>query len=228
MKMEHISKHLTVSNQETRPYSTEQKGFLPEESKILDLKYKAPPFGRMSPDQLKVAAHVVLVKLHVITGWNMPASGEYLDILLDQFEKKLSESYALVNVEEMECAFRNNPGVKDWGKAMNLNLIDEVMVPYLERRAELSRQEERVRPLQALGAPQISDEEFILSVKRLYWMDGNWRKIPLLAYKVLAPALSEERKEEIKEKVRAAIGEGEDFKDRCRQYAVKLYFDELE
>ncbi len=39
--------------------------------------------------------------------------------LVEQFELKLTESYANTNVSEFEYAFRNKTGdVKDWGKAI--------------------------------------------------------------------------------------------------------------
>lgn len=193
---------------------------------MIDLKYKAPPFSKMDPMQLHKAAHVVLIKLHVITGWNMPQP-EYLDILLDQFEKKLIESYPNVNIEEMEYAFRNNPGIKDWGKAMNLNLIDEVMVPYLERRLEVSRMEEHQKVKQiALPPAQVTDQEFIESVRKLYKLHGDYLQIPPLTYKCLGLQLTQQKKDAIKTLVNAVLEEP--TQDNYKQYACKMYFDELE
>lgn len=92
-------------------------------------------------------AQALLIKINAITGWTIPE--ETTDILVDQFRKKLTESYANCNPDEIEYAFRNyGTGVKDWGKQMNLSLIDEVMIPYLARRFELSRlEEEKSKPV---------------------------------------------------------------------------------
>ena len=132
-----------------------------QENKVIEIKYAAPCFGRMSEDERKLAAHSVILKISAITGWTIPASDQILDILVDQFEKKLNESYRNVNAEEIEYAFRNR-GIetKDWGKALNLTLIDEIMVPYLETRFELSRLEEsRNKPLMIENKTKVSDDE---------------------------------------------------------------------
>lgn len=71
-----------------------------------------------------------------------------MDILIDQFTKKILESYPLINSDEIEYAFRNKPiEIKEWGKAMNLSLIDEVVQPYIEKRYEISGIEERSKKL---------------------------------------------------------------------------------
>lgn len=101
----------------------------------------------MNADQVSKWGKSLLLKIHVITGWTIPEA-ELLNILIDQFQKKLVENYGDVNPEEVEYAFRNfGTRVKDWGKAMNLSLIDEVMLPYLGERERLSRElEERKLP----------------------------------------------------------------------------------
>lgn len=85
----------------------------------------------------------ILVRIHVITGWTLPTDS-LLNVLVDQFQKKLIESYPLINSEEIEYAFRNyGTVVKDWGKSMNLSLIDEVLIPYMDERRKASEVEER-------------------------------------------------------------------------------------
>lgn len=95
-------------------------------------------------------ADALLLKIHVITGWVIPEAA-LLNILTDQFRKKLLENYAHLNVDEIEYAFRNGGTiVEDWGKAMNLSLIDAVLIPYSNQRFNLSAQEERqkAKPLE--------------------------------------------------------------------------------
>lgn len=149
-----------------------------------------------------------------------------MDILIDQLHKKLTESYANVNAEEVEYAFRNNSGVQDWGKAINLNLIDEVMQPYLSRRRDLSKIEEQ-KNIKLLPAPEVSDEEFELACLTTYKATGNWRSIPVMLYNTLEASLGldRDRKNEI---VRIVTGlEGSASKDACKQFAIKCYFDKL-
>ena len=98
-----------------------------QEAEIITRKYQALPFLKMNEGELVNAANLVLIKIHVITGWNFPQEKEFQLILKEQFRKKIMESYPLVNVIEMEFAFRNNTTVKDWGKNMNMSkkLLEE-------------------------------------------------------------------------------------------------------
>lgn len=67
-----------------------------------------------------------------------------MNILVDQFEKKLIEDYNMLNTEEIEYAFRKGGTmIKDWGKEMNLNLIDQVLSPYVDNRLQASANEEK-------------------------------------------------------------------------------------
>jgi len=82
----------------------------------------------------------------VITGWTIPNSPELLNILVDQFVKTLSEKYPLLNPDEIEYAFRQHgTAIEDWGKAMNLNLIDSVLTPYINLRFRISEDERRIK-----------------------------------------------------------------------------------
>lgn len=97
----------------------------------------------MTDVEIHFAAKNLLIKIHVITGWILPAS-EILTILIDVFSKKLIADYGSLNVDEIEHAFiKAGPGIEDWGKEMNLNLLDKVLVPYIDKRFELSKEEER-------------------------------------------------------------------------------------
>lgn len=118
-----------------------------KEAKIITLKYSGKQIGAMTEAEVNAWGKVLLLKVHVITGWVIPES-ELLIILIDQFKKKMVESYPNTNPDEIEYAFRNfGTTVKDWGKAMNLSLIDEVMIPYLNERKRLSHEyEERKAP----------------------------------------------------------------------------------
>lgn len=79
---------------------------------------------------------------------------------------------------------------------------------------------------QMLPAAEVSDEEFIESVRKLYEQNKDYKKIPVLAYKVLATRLSltTEKKMEIMQIVHETTKDG-DLKELAKQYAVKEYFD---
>ncbi len=102
----------------------------------------------MKPDEITYNAVHLLLKIHVITGWEVPQN-EMMEILVDQFKKKITESYPMINCDEIEYAFRNKPlEIKEWGKAMNISLIDEVIQPYMATRFELSKFEEQKKQIE--------------------------------------------------------------------------------
>lgn len=134
---------------------------LPEEQKIIELKYSGKTFGVMTTEERWFSAQTLLLKIHAITGWSVPVS-EMMDILIDQFQQKLIEKYRNVTIKEIEYAFRNKgTDIKDWGKAMNLSLFDEVMIPYLEERFDLSRTEESLKkPIMIENKEPLTDEDY--------------------------------------------------------------------
>lgn len=100
----------------------------------------------MNEGELVKWSKSLLMKIHVITGWTIPASPELTNILMDQFRKTLAEKYPELNPDEIEYAFRQHgTSTEDWGKALNLNLIDGVLIPYVNSRFELSEIESHVK-----------------------------------------------------------------------------------
>lgn len=127
----------------------------------------------MDEDQINRWGKALLIKIAVITGWVLPVD-ELLNVLVDQFKKKMMESYANCNPEEVEYAFRNFASeVKDWGKQLNLSLIDEVMLPYLRKRREQSVVEEHAAPLLMLSGCQERMTDFAM----LRWLAEEIRFI---------------------------------------------------
>lgn len=129
-----------------------------EEKQILTVKYQGKRIADLSIDEIIVAAQTLIFKIYAITGWAIPAN-EIQDIFIDQLYKKMYESYKNLTIAEVEYAFRNyGTTVKDWGKQMNLALIDEVINAYLSARSEVSKLEQSIK--KELPAPQesLSDE----------------------------------------------------------------------
>lgn len=151
-----------VNKQELTNYSNKLSVILNEtENHILELKYKSKRFSKMTAQEVVSECMVLLLKISVITGWIIPTD-EFKDLLIDQLCKKMIESYPNANCDEVEYAFRNrDTQVKDWGKNFNLTLLDEVMLPYMLKRVEISDMEERVKskPLQIENKSGITDEE---------------------------------------------------------------------
>lgn len=142
-----------------------------QDKRMMALKYAAPRICDMDMNLQSMWAKSLLLKIHVITGWVIPDT-DLLTILIDQFEKKLIENYGMLNVEEIEYAFRSSGTVvKDWGKSMNLALIDEVLIPYLNHRFELSTTEERLKsepPAQKLYTDTQLDDQQREDIEHFY------------------------------------------------------------
>jgi hypothetical protein len=144
--------------QEQNSFSKKLEAVLaPEEKHIVGLKYKSKQFYKMTPSELVTECQILILKISVITGWGIPID-EFQLILTDQFCKKIIESYSTTNVDEIEHAFRNKSiEIKDWGKNFNLSLLDEVLLPYLDKRFNISTVEEKIKtmPIQII----YTDEE---------------------------------------------------------------------
>ena len=138
----------------------------------------------MTENERWLSAETLILKISAITGWTVPIS-EMMAILIDQFQKKLQEGYRNTTVEEIEYAFRNR-GIetKDWGKALNLSLMDEVMIPYLQERAELSKMEEGIKM-----QPMIEEKKTLTNEEWEEWLVDirgyEFNKIPALCYDYL-------------------------------------------
>lgn len=116
-----------------------------DEQKIIVLKYKSKQIWQMSDAEIGDWSRALLLKIHVITGWVIPSDDALLVIMVDQFQKHLTEQFSELNPDEIEFAFRSTgTTIEDYGKSMNLNLIDKVLLPYLHKRYEVSNHEERV------------------------------------------------------------------------------------
>ncbi|HEY9362139.1 MAG TPA: hypothetical protein VIQ00_02675 [Chitinophagaceae bacterium] len=131
---------------------------------MVELKYSAPKICELSESELRIRVSVLILKINVITGWVLPSNEAVLTVLQDQFYKKLIEDYGGLNTDEIEYAFRQTGTTTiDWGKPFNLSLIDEVLIPYVNKRFQLSKKEEQKVP----PPPQrIYTDEEILNQRR--------------------------------------------------------------
>lgn len=132
----------------------------PEENQVLAVKYKSTAIGQLKPIEVITTSKALLLKIAIITGWVIPEN-ELQNVLVDQFQKLLIEKYATCNPDEVEYAFRTyGTVVQDWGKQMNLSLIDAVMIPYINHRVEISKHEEahKLARLQFKPKEDLSDQ----------------------------------------------------------------------
>lgn len=203
---------------------------------MIDRKYDSIPFRMMNERELQLACIGLLFKISVITGWKMYENDTEQQILQQQFELKLKESYSNVNATEVEYAFRNS-FVKDWGKSLNLALIDEVMQPYLSQRAEASRLEEQVmtKPKELpVPVEVITDEQRIADAKEIYLSTKNPLFIPVKIWELIKDSvtLSEQQKADIKRRAAVMVAEmAKDdkflFKDKTEQQWINRVTKQL-
>lgn len=146
------------------------------EETILKVKYAAPVVFRLDPDKLAKEVKALIIKMNIITGWTYPDDNLYQAILEDQLRKKLTEDYPDLNFTEMEYAFRHfGTVVKDWGKSINLSLIDEVLITYKQSRMEVSNKEERTvnPPEQVIYTDEQLDDIYRGDVESKYQLMRN-------------------------------------------------------
>jgi hypothetical protein len=133
-----------------------------EEQQILEVKYKSKPFSKLSQSELQVQLHQALIRLSVITGWIMP-SDDIQDILFDEFKRKIIDCYGNMNIHELMWAIRYcSKHVNNWGKELNLVLIDEILDIYLGKRREVSNIEEHKKKPQPMIEEQkeLTEEQY--------------------------------------------------------------------
>lgn len=137
-----------------------------DDKRLWQMQFTKPVFAKFGDLELLIQTQVLVAKISVITGWNLVEDETYMQVLYDQFSKKLREEYYSINSDEAEYAFRKfGTTVEDWGKNFNLNLVDKVLSRYLHYRAEIREFVERVPndAIKSLPMPEQiqTDKEFI-------------------------------------------------------------------
>ena len=173
--------HLTTSKEKVKNSIVKSK-----EKRILEIKAKSIPIGRMSDDEQRLTVYRLLFNINAITGWQMPEA-EIADLLIEQLQVKILESYPYLNPHEITYAFRNN-SVKEFGKNFNLFTFDEVIQIYLQSRKEAERIDEQEKLNQTLNLPmpEITKEEKLKTIEEYCKRDDislkNLYLIPAFLY----------------------------------------------
>ncbi|MGN7818821.1 hypothetical protein ACTJJB_01755 [Chitinophaga sp. 22536] len=114
------------------------------------MKYNTKRFGNYTDTELHTIIEALILKTAVITGWQLAEDDAYVTILTDQLRKKAIDDYQNINPDEFEYAMRTyGTRIKDWGKALNLALIDDAICEYLGKRQHLSELEAQKRANEA-------------------------------------------------------------------------------
>lgn len=115
---------------------------LPSEKLIIDMKYAMPRIDSMSAIHVSTYAAGLMIRIHAAMGWSMPTDDVTTNALIHEFTQYVSESCGDMTPEEIAYSVRTNGvGVKEWGKNMNLALIDQCVSEYRAERARLSEAE---------------------------------------------------------------------------------------
>lgn len=109
-----------------------------EERRVINLHHSQPPLKLMSDVDRKKMCDILLISISVSTGWKLPLEPA-LSILQNEFLIKMEEDYLSLTPEEIKYAFRNARGVKNYGAEFNLSLVDQVLIDFIEKRAEIRK-----------------------------------------------------------------------------------------
>lgn len=110
--------------------------------RIIDLK---------SEENFQIISQTILLRICASTGWKMPQNEYMANALVKEFTLYLGENCKDMAVEEIMYSIRNyGLQVQDWGKDINLQLINQPLEDYRQARIELSRLEEQ----KAIPEPQ--------------------------------------------------------------------------
>lgn len=130
---------------------------------MIERKYSQPCIKQMNALELQTAVQLVLNRICIFTGWPVPVGKASIDLLVDELALYLLEKFPTINVNEIAAAFRQySSEVNNWGKAVNIILIEQVLYPYMNARREASLLVElkpKEQPL--LAMPEETPEEKI-------------------------------------------------------------------
>jgi hypothetical protein len=141
------------------------------EIQVVEKKYASPAIKNLPAPQLLAKVVESIKRIHVITGWVIPEDADYIKILSEELLLKLKEDFSDLNFDEIAFAFRKNGVVvKDWGKAMNLELVVQVLSEYVADRERISGIEERLKskPVQRIYTQEELDNLHRQDVEAFY------------------------------------------------------------
>lgn len=87
----------------------------------------------------------LLLRINAVTGWKLPDTKELLNALKYEFDKYLDEKCSDLKPDEIAYSVRTyGLTIKEWGKNLNIALIDQCISEYRSKRYDASQEEERV------------------------------------------------------------------------------------
>lgn len=140
---------VAVACRERITYLMTQRPDLPSEMiEIAKAKYSGQRLETISHYQtFDLTVRTILARICAATGWLMPENTFMSNAILKEFSMYCAENCKDMTGDEILFAVRNfGLHVKDWGKAINLQLINQPVTEYKVARLELSALEETIQP----------------------------------------------------------------------------------
>ena len=120
----------------------------------MKLQYTTKPLREMSDEQIRPEMKALCLKISIITGWEIPGNEMLRNILYDQLQLKMRESYNFLNIDEIEFAIREyGTQFEDWGKIFNLSMLSRAISPYLRIKSNVKQLESKLIDIELLDAP---------------------------------------------------------------------------
>lgn len=109
---------------------------------IAKVKYSGPRFSNIDILDIPLVTTTLLAQICTITGWLMPENKFAQQALKKEFQCYCLEVADDMTPDEIRYAMRHYAlGIKDWGKAVNLQMINEPLIEYRNARSEFSEME---------------------------------------------------------------------------------------
>lgn len=135
----------------------------------MELKYSpALRFSQIQAVNKTQEIKSLLLRVNASTGWKFPDSKEMVNALVHEFSMYIDEQCSDLKPDEIAYAVRTHGvTIKEWGKNLNIALIDQCIALYRSKRYEASQEEERAAIEQEV--PKIELTDSVMSDWSSFW-----------------------------------------------------------
>jgi len=154
-----------------------------DEQTIITLQDRAKPFNLLSPDEQIIAARDLVLYLNLALSWDF-GNEENFDMLLTVLADQLATVYGSLNLPECkEAAKIYGPAIETYGKPINLQLLQKILLPYMGARAAARQLLERLPAIEtAREKPLLTSAEYETKRAEMFERPGGWFEITEMYY----------------------------------------------
>lgn len=117
----------------------------PDMAEVAKVKYSGPRLASIPEIDYSITCKSILAQICATTGWDMPQNPFMSNAVVSAFEAYCKEYLSDMTGDEILYSFRRfGLNTKDWGKAINLQLINDPIQSYREVRREISDIEDSI------------------------------------------------------------------------------------